>query len=112
MKILTLSSINFGKFVLVALVSLSGCASQRIAPSQDKLATFTPNCAMAQEQLDWLRSVRPTRREHQDARLETYAYGGFSNNYRTNKEMVDGRVDYLVDLNIKEIYYVCQLPKG
>lgn len=106
------SNIKFGKFALVVLVSLTGCASQRIAPSQDKLATFVPNCAMAQEQLDWLRSVRPTYREHQDARLETYAYGGFSRSYRTNKDLVDGRVDYLVDLNIKEIYYVCQLPKG
>ena len=101
------SNTNFGKFALVALVSLSGCASQRIYPSTDKLVKLQPNCAIAQEQLDWLRSIRPSKAERIDARFEVLTYGGFSSDYRRNKDILDGKVDWLIDMNIKDIYKQC-----
>lgn len=102
------SNINFGKFALVALVSLSGCASQRIYPSTDKLVRLEPNCAIAQEQLDWLRSIRPSKSERIDARFEVMTFGGFSADYKKNKDILDGKVDWLIDLNIRDIYKQCQ----
>jgi hypothetical protein len=102
------SNLNFGKFALIALVSLSGCASQRIYPSTDKLVRLEPNCEIAQEQLDWLRSIRPTFKERIGARNEVLAWGGFSRDYQNNKNISDGKIDWLIDLNIRDIYRKCQ----
>ena len=102
------SNLNFGKFALVVLVSLSGCATQRIYPSTDKLARLEPNCQIAQEQLDWLRSIRPSYKEKIDARNEVLAFGGFSKDYQNNKNISDGKIDWLIDMNIMDIYKQCQ----
>lgn len=106
------SNIKCGKFALIVLVSLAGCASQRITPSNEDLGYFKPDCSIAQQQLDWLRSIRPNIYERRDALQETMAWGAFSKNYRQNKDIVDGKIDYLIDLNIKEIYYKCQFQKS
>ena len=103
------SNTNFGKYVLVALVSLGGCANtQRIHPSTDKLVSLRPDCRIAQQQLDWLRSIRPTYSEKIDARSQMLTYGGFSKEYQRNRDIVEGKIDWLIDLNIKDIYKQCQ----
>lgn len=106
------SNIKCGKFVLIVLVSLAGCSTQRIPPSNYNLGSFKPDCSIAEQQLNWLRSIRPNIYERRDALLETQLWGGFSKNYLQNKDIVDGKVDYLIDLNIKEIYYKCQFQKS
>ena len=106
-----LSSIRFGKFVLIAVVAsfFAGCAStqQRILPEPEILASFKPDCNIAKEQVEWLRSIRPTLREKRDAYLEVQTWGGFSKDFRKNKEIASGKIDYLIDNNIDEIYYRC-----
>ena len=108
--VLTLLSTKFGKFVLIATAaSLVGCASppQRILPSSQALGSFKPDCNIAKEQVEWLRSIRPTLRERRDAYIEVTSWGGFSREFPKNKEIADGRIDYLIDANIDEIYYRC-----
>jgi hypothetical protein len=107
---LTLLSTKFGKFVLIATAaSLVGCASttQRILPSSHTLGSFKPDCTIAKEQVEWLRSIRPTLHERRDAYLEVTSWGGFSKEFAKNKEIADGRIDYLINANIDEIYYRC-----
>ncbi len=110
------SNIKFGKYVLsVMLVSLfAGCASteQRILPSHQTLASFKPDCNIAEKQLEWLRSLRPTLQERRDAQLEVFMWGGFSKEFRKNKDIVDNKVDYLININIDEIYYRCKFLPG
>ncbi len=111
-----LSKTKFGKYVLsVMFVSLvAGCASteQRILPSPHTLASFKPDCNMAQQQLEWLRSLRPTVQERRNALFEVQMWGGFSKDFRKNKDIVDNKVDYLIDINIDEIYYRCKFLPG
>jgi hypothetical protein len=109
------SSTKFGSFALiVATVSLIGCASpaQRILPDAHSLGSFKPDCRIAKEQVEWLRSIRPTMYERRDAYLEVKSWGGFSKDFRKNKDIADGRVDYLIDANINEIYYRCNFRHG
>ncbi len=111
-QISRLSNIKFGKFALLAIVSLSGCASQRILPSNNDLAFISPNCQIAEQQIEWLQSIRPTQKERSYARQEMFFWGGFSQNYRQNKDISTNKIDYLIDLNIQEIYYKCQYRNG
>ena len=102
-----LLSLNFGKFALFALVSLSGCASHRMVPSIDQLSKFEPDCRIAQQQIDWLKSLKPTLKEKQDSRLQMALFGGFSSDYRKNRDIVDNKVDWMINLNIRDVYRVC-----
>lgn len=113
MKLISkLSNIKFGKFALLAIVSLAGCSSQRIAPSNHDLASLTPDCRIAEQQVQWLESLRPTHRERNYARQEMFFWGGFSKDYQQNKDIANNKIDYLIDLNIKEIYYKCRFRNG
>jgi hypothetical protein len=105
-----LSSTKFGKCVLVVVTaSLIGCASPapRILPTASTLGSFKPDCNIAKEQLEWLRSIRPTVYEKRDAYLQVTLWGEFSKEFIANKDVSDNRIDYLIDVNIKEIYYRC-----
>lgn len=105
-----LSSTKFGKFALIAVTaSLVGCASPapRILPTVSMLGSFKPDCNIAKEQLEWLRSIRPTIHEKRDANLQVKMWGEFSKEFMVNKDISDNRIDYLIDVNIKEIYYRC-----
>ena len=107
-----LSNIKFGKFALFAIVSLAGCSTQRILPSNHDLVSLQPDCRIAEQQVQWLHSIRPTSKERIYAQQEMFFWGGFSRNYFQNKDITTNKIDYLIDLNIKEIYYKCQLRNG
>lgn len=111
-----LSNIKFGRYVLSAILvsSVLGCSTteQRIMPSTHALASFKPDCKIAEQQLEWLRSIRPTDQERRNARTEVYMWGGFSKEFRNNKNIVDNKMDYLININIDEIYYKCKFLPG
>jgi hypothetical protein len=71
------------------------------------LASFKIDCSIAEQQLNYLRDMRPTIYERRDAEYQKTMFGAFSPNYDKNKDIVFGKVDYLIDVNIKEIYYTC-----
>ena len=93
---------------MLILTSLVGCGStQRIVMKNDDLASFKVDCSIAEQQLNYLRDMRPTIYERRDALYQKTIFGGFSSNHSKNKDIVTGKVDYLIDVNIKEIYYKC-----
>ena len=110
-----LSNTKFGKFVLcVSLASLVGCSSvkpERPRMPVDNLAYVVPNCNIAQQQLDWLRSQYPTRMERRVARMEWNGLGPFADNWEAKRDVAQGKIEWLIDLNIKDIYAQCLNPK-
>lgn len=66
-----------------------------------------PNCEIVQQQLDWLRSIKPTAMEKQRAHSDMWLFGGFSKDYENNKNIVTGKIDWLIEMNIKDIYKEC-----
>jgi hypothetical protein len=73
----------------------------------DDLAAFNVDCAIAEQQLNYLRDMSPNIYERRDALQQKTIFGGFSSDYQKNKDIVTGKIDYLIDQKIKEIYYKC-----
>jgi hypothetical protein len=73
----------------------------------DDLAAFNVDCAIAEQQLNYLRDMSPNIYERRDALQQKTIFGGFSSDYQKNKDVVTGKIDYLIDQKIKEIYYKC-----
>lgn len=81
-------------------------------PSDHDLAFLQPDCKIAEQQVQWLHSLRPTQKERSYAQQEMFFWGGFSKDYQQNKRIATNKIDYLIDVNIKEIYYKCQYRNG
>jgi len=92
---------------VLILTSLVGCGTQRIPMKNDDLAAFNVDCAIAEQQLNYLRDMSPNIYERRDALQQKTIFGGFSSDYQKNKDIVTGKIDYLIDQKIKEIYYKC-----
>ena len=92
---------------MLILTSLVGCGTQRIPMKNDDLAAFNVDCAIAEQQLNYLRDMSPNIYERRDALQQKTIFGGFSSDYQKNKDVVTGKIDYLIDQKIKEIYYKC-----
>ena len=92
---------------MLILTSLVGCGTQRIPMKNDDLAAFNVDCAIAEQQLNYLRDMSPNIYERRDALQQKTIFGGFSSDYQKNKDIVTGKIDYLIDQKIKEIYYKC-----
>jgi hypothetical protein len=51
--------------------------------------------------------MRPTIYDRREALLQKTMLGGFSSDYQKNKDIVTGKIDHLIDVQITEIYYKC-----
>lgn len=109
MKTSIQSNKRCGKYVLPVLIltSLVGCGTQRIPMKNDDLASFSIDCSNAEKQLNYLRDMRPTIYDRREALLQKTMLGGFSSDYQKNKDIVTGKIDHLIDVQITEIYYKC-----
>ena len=98
-----------GKYVPLVLIltSLVGCSTQRIPMQNYDLASFSIDCSNAEKQLNYLRDMRPTIYDRREALLQKTMFGGFSSDFDKNKDIVTGKVDYIIDQKISEIYYKC-----
>ena len=104
-------STRFGKFVLCAsLVSLFGCASQRVPYGPDKMASFTPDCRIAEQQIAWLVSMKPTVGEKMSNNFTNYFVGRLSSDtdYQSSKNISNGQMDWWIRTNLKEVYNQCK----
>jgi hypothetical protein len=98
-----------GKYVLPVLIltSLVGCSTQRIPMKNYDLASFSIDCSNAEKQLNYLRDMRPNIYDRREALQQKTIFGGFSSDYEKNKDIVTGKIDFIIDQKIKEIYYKC-----
>lgn len=98
-----------GKYVPLVLIltSLVGCGTQRIPMKNNDLASFKIDCSIAEQQLNYLRDMRPNIYDRREALLQKTMLGGFSSDYQKNKDIVTGKIDHLIDAQITEIYYKC-----
>jgi hypothetical protein len=102
------SNINFGKFVLsVAVCSLVGCAETKIRPEPIEIVRLQPDCRIVEQQLDWLRSMKPTANERQNAAMQVGLFDKLSKEYSSNRNVADYNYDYVIRLKIRDIYSVC-----
>ena len=62
----------------------------------DDLASFKIDCSIAEQQLNYLRDMRPTIYERRDALYQKTIFGGFSSNHSKNKDIVTGKVNNIV----------------
>jgi len=104
-----LSSTNFGKFVLVAsLISLSSAhAFEGHLKYRHEILSLVPDCKIADQQLNWLYSLKPTRSEISDARNSIFFIGVFSKYFRENKDIANGTIKWAVNEKIREIMIQC-----
>lgn len=103
-----LSNIKCGKFVLYASVfSLVGCAAQRPYVPTEQLGSFKVDCSIAEQQVAWLLSIKPTAIEKQNARVNVAFFGPWSKEYSANKELAENKIDWLIDYNIRDVYRQC-----
>jgi len=107
-KGLALSNINFGKFVLsVAVSSLMGCAGTQVRPEPIEIVRLQPDCGIVEQQLNWLRSMRPSLAERQNAAMQVGLFDKFSKEYSSNRNIADYNYDYVIRLKIRDLYSVC-----
>lgn len=105
-----LSNTNFGKFVLVAsLFNISTAfAFEGHMKYRHEIISLQPNCDIADQQLNWLHSLKPTRAEVSDARNNLFFVGGFSKYFHFNKDISNGTIKWAVDQKVREIIAQCK----
>lgn len=104
-----LSNINFGKFVLVASLfnPFLSHAFEGHLKIRHEIISLIPNCQIADQQLKWLYSIRPTRQEVADARTSLFFVGGWSKNFRANQDVSNGTINWAINQKVKEILEQC-----
>lgn len=97
-------------FVIAA--NLFGCAGyhQPARPTVEQLSRFEPDCQIAEQQLVWLKSLLPTVDEKNMSNSQVAFFGRFSKEYDLNRDTGNGRYDYIIKLNIKDLYKKCAKP--
>lgn len=105
-----LSNINFGKFVLVAsLFNIpTAFAFEGHMKYRHEIISLRPDCGIAEQQLNWLYSLKPSKAEVSDAKNSLFFVGGFSKYFYFNKDMSDGTINWAVDQKVKEIVEQCK----
>ncbi len=105
-----LSNTNFGKFGLcVVLLNLVGCAGYHSVhrPTIEELTRFKPNCEIAEQQLIYLKSLKPTQDEMNWANSQVQIFGKLSKEYTANRDVGNGRYTYIINENIRDLYKQC-----
>ena len=104
-----LSSINFGKYVLVAsLFNMPiAFAFEGHLKYRHEIISLKPDCNIAKQQLNWLYSLKPTKEEIIDSRNSIFFVGGWSKYFYYNKDVSDGTINWAVNQKVKEIIEQC-----
>lgn len=101
-------STRFGKFVLfVSLCSLVGCAT-RPSYGTARMKEFQPDCRIAEQQIIWLQSLRPTYYEKTSAALVNRLIPIPTEGYNERMLTANSQIDWWVDTNIERVYRQCQ----
>ena len=109
MPTLMQSSLRFGKCVLfVSLCSLVGCANNRPSYGVDRMAEFVPDCRIAEQQIIWLNTLRPTYSEKVSAAFTSRMIPIATDGYRDRYYIANNQIDWWVDRNIEQVYQACQ----
>jgi hypothetical protein len=73
----------------------------------ESLSTFVPDCSKAEEQINWLNSLRTTREEQFGAQLQVKAFGPFAKDYIGRQDTAKGLNNWWINTNIREVYKKC-----
>lgn len=105
-----LSSINFGKYVLVAsLISMTSLhAFEGHLKFRYELYSLKPDCNIAKQQIEWLQSLKPTRSEISTARNNLFFAGGWSKYFYDNQDIANGTIKGIVNQKVREITDECR----
>ena len=94
---------KFGVFVIcVGLLSLTGCASNRVTTSE--LLTYQTNCENVEQQLTFLEQNAPSRIDQIWAGVQIMTLGVFTPDRERKSQIANGSSAYWVQ-SIKEDYY-------
>lgn len=110
MAVLSQSKRKFGVYVLCAsLLSLGGCAT-RTPYGTERFSNFKPDCRIAEQQIVWLQSMKPTEAEKTKAKFREsfFKFPMFDDSYFENKKVAEGYIDWWVEVNIRQVYLECQ----
>ena len=100
------SKINFGVCVVfVSLASLTGCAT-RVSYGTQRMSDFRPDCRIAEQQIAWLQSMRPTESEKATAKVRSVFLKApmLNDSYWDNRLVSEGYIDWWVETNIRQVY--------
>ena len=87
-------------------VSLVGCSTQqKVRPDTIAILEIQPDCRIVKQQLEFLRGMIPSDKEHQDAEMQMI----FVNTtvFETNKKIREYTYERIIRAKINDIYYVC-----
>jgi hypothetical protein len=73
----------------------------------EQMKTFRPDCQIAEQQVAWLNSMRPTETERVSSRMKANLIGIAHPDYQANADIGNYKIDWWVNQNIKEVYRQC-----
>lgn len=74
------------------------------------MASFEPDCRIAEQQIIWLQSLRPTDGEKLAANFHNKFLGfpSLDKTYFDRKQVANGNMDWWIQTNIRQVYKECQ----
>jgi hypothetical protein len=73
----------------------------------EQMKAFQPNCSIAEQQVAWLNSMRPTEGDRVSSRMKANLIGIAHPDHQANSDIANYKVDWWIDQNLKEVYRKC-----